>query len=127
MIAFFFHIATWIITSKYLSYVHEERENSQRRYWTKLLPYGAILGIVFSIVPWFISIMAGLRNFVSGESYAGYMTVFIFSSLFTFSWWVTYLVSLEERLTYYPVHENRDIENARELVSRGIAQKFRNI
>lgn len=92
-----------------------------------MLPFGAILGIVFGIIPWFIALMAGLRNFVSGEGYAGYMTVFIFSSLFTFAWWVTYLVSLEERYTYYPVHANSDVESTTELVYKGVAQKFRNI
>lgn len=78
-------------------------------------------------MPVLIAIMAGLRNFVSGEGYAGYMTVFIISSIFTFCWWVIYLVSLEERYTYYPVHANIDVENARELVSQGIAHKFRSI
>ena len=108
------HFATWVIVNHYLRYVNEERADPNRKFWTKLLPLGAILGMVFSVVPLFIAIMAGLRNFVSNEGYAGYLTVFIFSSVFTFGWWVIYLVSLEERYTYYPVHANIDVENTRE-------------
>ena len=110
---------------KFLVHQHEERLNSERKFWTKMLPFGAFIGLVQSAVPLLIALMAGWKNFVGGESYAGYMVVTIFSSVFTFTWWVTYLVCLEERYTYYPVHINRDIENTTELVYQGVANKLK--
>ena len=104
LFVFFGHILGCVFTFQLMRYNREAREDDNRRFFTKMFPLAAFLGILWSFVPLIICFMSGIRDWFRDD--AGKVVICVFSSGFMCAWINIYTAAEYNRQKLYPAHRN---------------------
>ena len=119
LFAFIGHIGGFGIIFQTGRYNREAREDPYRRFWTKMFPFGAFMGILWSFVPLIICFMSGLRDWFRDDT--GKVVICVFSSVFLLTWINIYIAGEYNRQKLYPAHRlGPVVEDKREQLSRSV-------
>ena len=88
----------------YIRNVEHPREDEDRRFWTKMLPFGMFINVIWSSVPFLIGFISFLKNTFAGVGAIGATFVSICSAAFLVVYIIVFKSCEEERYTHYPVH-----------------------
>ena len=76
----------WYMVTQTIRYIDYDESNSDKKFWVKMLPCAAFLGILWSFTPLIYVFLSAVSEVFYGASVAGYVVIMIFSSIFTCTW-----------------------------------------
>ena len=117
LVAFIGHIGGCGLIFQQLRFNREDRADPDRKFYSKMFPLAAFLGILWSFVPLIVCFIRGLRDWFRND--AGKVVICVFSSVFLLAWINIYIAGEYNRQKYYPAHiMGEPVENIREAVNR---------
>ena len=108
LVIFFLQLVQWLIMFNVLRCIDNDNSHEDKRFWLKMLPFAAFLGILWSFTPLAYVFLSMVGDVFFGSAIAGYIVVMLFSSVFTLAWIQIYLAAEHWRYEYYPTDGSND-------------------
>ena len=86
-----------------LRFAHSDHYDESKRFWIKMFPFAAFLGILWSFTPLIYVFLSAVSEVFFGPAIAGYIVIFLFSSVFLLAWIQIYFAAEYWRYQYYPL------------------------
>lgn len=107
LIIFFLQFVKDLIIFQNLRFIHNENYDDSKRFWLKMLPLAAFIGILWTFTPLAYVFTCAVREVFFGPAVAGYIVILCFSSVFLLAWIQIYLAAEHWRYEYYPADGSR--------------------
>ena len=107
LIIFFLQFVKWLIIMQNLRYIDNQNYDDSKRFWLKMLPFAAFLGILWTFTPMMYVFAMCVSEVFFGPAVAGYIVILCFSSVFLLAWIQIYVAAEHWRYEYYPADGSR--------------------